>query len=169
MATRVPLPFAGDPFGNMKAGEERTYGSFEATQSGTPQAGMQVVRGTPNPIGTMQTLMTQGASMQDAIKAVTMASDVNLNRVRTKQLPRESEATIAKMGAETGLLGQQAKFYKPKALADVANTLADTSLRLRQGQAIERDLREYVATPDSIDKAKAGFKFHAAAPWWGGD
>lgn len=52
-------------------------------------------------------------------------SAANLDNVRAGLLPAESAANIGLTRANTGLIGQQAKYFGPESMARVANLRAD--------------------------------------------
>lgn len=93
-------------FAGMKPNEQRTQGSFEATQSGP----MTVVRGQSSPLGMMDLLRTQGWSAADAIGAVTGAAGASLDSTKAKMLPTEVNSRAALEKAQAGLAGSQARY-----------------------------------------------------------
>lgn len=54
------------------------------------------------------------------------AAAAALDRARASVIPEESEANIAQTRAQTGLIGQQAKYYGPRQLAEISGIKADT-------------------------------------------
>lgn len=127
-AAAPKLPSLADPFAGMKAGEQRSFGSFNAQQVGVPTGGVTVVRGVPSAAGAIDgllmrgftpeqaTSMTSGATAADKLKVdTTLApaeslarnaqalSTANVNNVSARLAPAESASRIAATGAEIGL------------------------------------------------------------------
>lgn len=67
-------------------------------------------------------------SQNAATAAMTGAASAALDKVRANLLPKQAAADIAQTTAQTGLIGQQAKYFGPVALAGIANTRANTAL-----------------------------------------
>ncbi len=81
-------------------------------------------------------------------------SEIALNAARTKALPLESAASIAKMGAETGLIGQQAKFFGPRTIADIALTNAQVGLTSANTADVRKGLTSYTTDPASLEQVR---------------
>ena len=82
---------------------------------------------------------------------LTGRAQAGLDQVRTQLLPKESAASIAKMGAETGLIGQQASVIAPESRARIANLNAETALTGTNNRiAIREGLTERSILPDSL-------------------
>lgn len=76
--------------------------------------------------------------------AMTGAAAARLDNTRATLLPNESKATIAKMGAETNLIGEQASIVRPESVARIANMNADTALtKTNRDVTIRQDLTPF--------------------------
>ena len=73
-----------------------------------------------------QSTQAAATTQNAATAAITGKAQAGLDTVRTQLLPGESAAGIAKTNAETGLIGQTAKYYGPEAMARIALTSAQT-------------------------------------------
>lgn len=60
--------------------------------------------------------------------AIASGAAANLDNTRAGLMPAESAATVKKMGAETGLIGEQTKVIGPEALARIAQMNAGAGL-----------------------------------------
>lgn len=79
------------------------------------------------------------AASQNANTAqMTGAAQAGLDRTRARLLPGESNASIAKMGAETNLIGQQASVVVPESRARIRNMNADTDFTGTQNTVMRR-------------------------------
>lgn len=86
---------------------------------------------------------------QDALHSPAALAAAALDAQRTALLPKQTAADIAKSTAETGLIGQQAKFLGPEALARIGGLNADAGLA-RANTIGVRNLR---VSPFSTDQA----------------
>lgn len=90
------------PFAGMKAGEDRTFRSFNANQVGDPaKGGMTIISGAPSARGTFDTMRTQGYTPDEAMKAVSIFGDTDLQRVKTGLLPTSTAVANALTAAQT--------------------------------------------------------------------
>lgn len=88
-----------------------------------------------------------------ASNAIAAQAGARLDNTRAALLPGESAAGIRKMDAETGLIGQQAKYFGPEALARIAQMKADTAYTGTQNRiAIREGLDERRASQSAIDR-----------------
>lgn len=99
---------AGDatinPFNGLKAGETKTFNSFVGNQVGDPtKGGMTVISGKPSAAGMFATLRTQGYTPDEAMKAVGIFADADLNKTKMGLLPDEAKATNTLTYAQAGL------------------------------------------------------------------
>lgn len=77
---------------------------------------------------------------------LTGAAAANLDTVRGRLLPGQIASDIAKTNAETGLVGQQAKYFGQSALANIANLNASTR---------STDVNAAVARREGLDSTSA--------------
>lgn len=128
---------AVDPFAGMKAGENRTFQSFNANQVGVPGGGgMTVVSGTPSSLGMMQSLRTQGYTADEAAKLVGVGTEADLAKTRTRLLPEEAAAqnklTLAQ-ALQSGALTNKTNVEASLLPEDVRSQIA---LRGKQGNLL---------------------------------
>lgn len=146
-AALTPGTYAGDPFGGMKAGDTRSFNSFNANQVGDPsKGGIQVIGGQGTALGAMQVLMTQGASTEDAARMVGVSSAADMENLKARLLPGESSANVGLTRAQAGLAGAQTgltnagaatareelRWIKPTRLSQISNILADTGRKISE-------------------------------------
>ncbi len=81
-----------------------------------------------------------------ATNALTGDAAARLDRTRAALLPAESQASIAKMGAETNLIGEQASIVRPESAARIANMNADTNFTRTQDKVAQRQGLESIST-----------------------
>ncbi len=99
-------------------------------------------------------ILQQNADAQtrnSATTALVGGTEANLNVTRSKLLPLESAASVAKIGAETGLLGQQAKYFGPETVARIENVRAGTrKIGVESDIATREGLTENSILPASL-------------------
>lgn len=84
-----------------------------------------------------------------ALRSPVALAAAALDTQRTALLPQQTAADIAKSKAETGLIGQQAKFLGPEALARIGGLNADAGL----ARANTIGVRNIRVNPFSIDQS----------------
>ncbi len=77
-------------------------------------------------------------TLNASTNAITGAAAARLDSTRAALLPGESQATIAKLGAETGLIGEQAKIVAPESTARIGQIRAETALTGTQNEVARR-------------------------------
>lgn len=77
-------------------------------------------------------------SMNAVTGSITGEAQAGLDRTRAAWLPKESAAAIAKTGAETNLIGQQAQIVVPESRARIRNMDAETSYTGTQNKVLNR-------------------------------
>lgn len=86
-----------------------------------------------------------------ATNALVGTASAGLDTTRAALLPAESKAGIAKTGAETSLIGQQAKYLGPEALARISQLRAETGLTGTQNRVLQHEqLPNYSVLPESL-------------------
>jgi hypothetical protein len=91
------------------------------------------------------------AAKNAATNALAAGAAARVDNTRADLMPAESAAGIAKTGAETSLLGEQARYFGPVAEANIANTNAGTYLTGIQGDVAKREgLMERSILPESL-------------------
>ena len=79
------------------------------------------------------------AASQNANTAqMTGAASAKLDTTRATWLPRQAAAEIAQSGAQTNLIGEQAKIVGPESKARVAQMGADTNYTISQDSVLKR-------------------------------
>lgn len=84
------------------------------------------------------TANARAATQNAETNALTGAAAARLDTTRAKLLPAESRATVAKIGAETNLIGEQAKIVAPESLARIGQIRAETALTGTQNEVARR-------------------------------
>ena len=92
-----------------------------------------------------------------ATQALTGAAAAKLDTTRANLMPAESAASIARTRAETGLIGEQTRYFGPTAEANIANTNANTYFTGIQGDVAKREgLTERTILPESLAAVMGG-------------
>ena len=87
-------------------------------------------------------------TQNSATTALVGGASVNLDNIKGRLLPGQISSDIAKTNAETGLVGQQAKYFGQSALANIANLNAST-----QGTIAETNRTRLEQDPTPPDSA----------------
>lgn len=115
-------------FGTEKVINRDVGNGFRGVQYGP--GGVEVISkgygGTNPALQAIQTLRDTGFTPEQATNATTGASLANVNEVKATLMPAESAASVANTNASTGLIGQQAKYFGPTAMAGIGLTNAQT-------------------------------------------
>lgn len=90
-----------------------------------------------------------------ATNAMVGKAAAGLDTTRAALLPGESQASIAKMGAETNLIGEQASIVRPESAARIAGMSADTDLTRTQRDVIIR--QDLTSGADNFGPGIGGF------------
>lgn len=105
-----------------------------------------------------------------ATNALTGKSAAALDDVKTRLLPTESAASVNKTNAETGLIGQQAKYFGPEIEARIAQMRADAGYTTTQDKVLQREgLMTRTTLPSSLSsilgaRGYTGFSLDDALP-----
>ena len=100
-----------------------------------------------------------------ATTALVGGANAALDTTRNRLLPDQAAAEIAKTKADTGLVGEQAKYFGKTALANIANLGSSTNLNNTNASRVRlNSVDTDTIDPDSIDmirkmRASRGFQF----------
>lgn len=84
------------------------------------------------------TTNARATAQNAATNALTGAAGAALDRMKTELMPRESAASVARLGAEANLANQQASVVVPESRARIRGMDADTALTGTQNKVLTR-------------------------------